>query len=136
MPDFTLEDRVALTKIVLATLKDWGINEAQQIRLLALPETTKPRQMKRYYFDDQPLPDEKQTYTRIEHIMGIAAALRTSYPLNPAAGAVWLKRRNRRFGDRRPLEIMLEDGINGVLAIRTHLDCSYDWHLDDQKNRY
>jgi Antitoxin Xre/MbcA/ParS C-terminal toxin-binding domain len=92
MPDFMLEDRVALTKMVLATLKGWGANEAQQILLLALPGTTKPRH--------------------------------------------WLKRRNRRFGNRRPLEIMLEDGINGVLAIRTHLDCAYDWHRDDQKNRY
>lgn len=134
MQDFTLEERIELTKIVLVTLKDWGADEAQQILLLALPADTKPRHMKRYYFDDQPLPDEKQTYIRIEHIMGIADALRTSYPLNATAGAVWLKRRNRHFGDRRPLDIMLEDGINGVLSVRTHLDCAYDWQLDDQKN--
>lgn len=138
MPDdtnlFTHDEQVALTKMVLEVLNDWGASQAQQIILLALPAETKPRNMKRYQFDDQPLPDDKQIYSRIDHIMGISDALRTSYPLNAAAGIIWLSRRNRHFGDRRPMDVMLEDGINGVLAVRTHLDCSYDWHVDDRNN--
>jgi len=134
MQNFTEEERIELTKMVLAVLNDWGTSEAIQIQLLDLSGDIKPRHMKRYYYDDVPLPDEQQVYQRIEHIMGIAEALRTSYPLNEAAGVVWLNRRNRRFGDRKPIDVMLEDGINGVLAIRTHLDCAYDWHMDDQKN--
>jgi hypothetical protein len=25
---------------------------------------------------------------------------------------------------------MLEDGLAGVIAVRVHLDCSYDWQID------
>jgi hypothetical protein len=24
---------------------------------------------------------------------------------------------------------MLEDGLGGIIAVRTHLDCAYDWHI-------
>jgi hypothetical protein len=31
---------------------------------------------------------------------------------------------------RTPLAVMLEDGLAGVIAVRVHLDCSYDWKID------
>ena len=24
---------------------------------------------------------------------------------------------------------LLEDGLGGIVAVRTHLDCAYDWHI-------
>ncbi|HLO27512.1 MAG TPA: antitoxin Xre/MbcA/ParS toxin-binding domain-containing protein, partial [Anaerolineales bacterium] len=62
---------------------------------------------------------------RIEHLVGIADALRTSYPRNAYMASIWMNRINHRFDNRTPLAAMLEDGLNGIIAVRTHLDCAY-----------
>jgi hypothetical protein len=38
------------------------------------------------------------------------------------------RRNNHRFDNRTPLVAMLEDGLDGIMAVRMHLDCAYDWH--------
>ena len=49
--------------------------------------------------------------------------------MNESAGAMWMRRANNRFQDRAPVRAMIEDGINGIMAVRVHLDCSWDWHV-------
>lgn len=127
MPPLTHDERLALARTVMAVLEDWGLQARDQIRLLALPPDTKPRQLRRYG-NDTPLPDEPPVQERVDHLLGIAEALRTSYPHSRQGGAMWLNRVNYRFDDRTPLAAMLEDGIPGILAVRTHLDCAYDWN--------
>ena len=100
--------------------------------LLDLPKGTPSRALRKYR-EQTPFPDDQAVMQRLEQIVGIAEALRTSYPHNPAMGTLWLQKRNNRFQDRAPLSIMVEGGMEGLLAVRMHLDCSYDWHLDNQK---
>ena len=83
--------------------------------------------MLRRYRDDTPLPDTREVNERVEHIIGIADALRTSYPHNPSMGLVWMKQKNKRFKRRAPVIVMVEDGLDGIVAVRSHLDCSFDW---------
>jgi len=132
MSGFSHEERVTLTQLVLTVLDDWDVSLADQITLLALPGTTRSRSMRRYH-QGEPLPDEPAVWQRMQHLMGIVDALRTSYPLNNAGGGLWMRRRNPRFNDRTPLATMLEDGDEGVLAVRIHLDCAYDWHIDSRQ---
>jgi hypothetical protein len=127
MQSLTHDERVEVARAIIALLDEWGLAARDQIRLLALPADTKSRQLRRYY-ENTPLPDEPLVRERVEHLLGIAEALRTSYPHSRHAGAIWLNRVNYRFDDRTPLVAMLEDGIVGILAVRTHLDCAYDWH--------
>jgi hypothetical protein len=42
---------------------------------------------------------------------------------------------NHRFDNRTPLAAMLEDGLGGIIAVRTHLDCAYDWHISDSASQ-
>jgi hypothetical protein len=28
---------------------------------------------------------------------------------------------------------MIQDGLGGLLAVRTHLDCAYGWHLSGSR---
>lgn len=127
MQPLSHDDRIAIARAIISLLDEWGLEARDQIRLLALPPDTKPRQLRRYY-ENTPLPDEPLVRERVEHLLGIADALRTSYPHSRQAGAIWLNRVNYRFDDRTPLAAMLEDGIAGILAVRTHLDCAYDWN--------
>ena len=120
------EDRAALARSIMSILDKWGLSASEQVRLLNLPDKT-PTRMLRRYRDDTPLPDTKEVNERVEHIVGIADALRTSYPHNPSMGLVWMKQKNKRFQRRAPVSVMVEDGLDGIVAVRSHLDCSFDW---------
>ena len=132
MSDMKKEDQLALTQAVMAILDSWGLPAEAQMMLLNLPKGT-PSRVLRKYREHTPFPDDLAVMQRLEQIVGIADALRTSYPHNPAMGTMWLQQRNNRFQDRAPLAVMVDDGMEGLLAVRMHLDCSYDWHLDNKK---
>lgn len=120
------EERAALARGIMSILDKWGLSASEQVTLLNLPEKT-PTRMLRRYRDDTPFPDIREVNERIEHIIGIADALRTSYPHNPSMGLVWMKQRNKRFQRRAPVTVMVEDGLDGIVAVRSHLDCAFDW---------
>ena len=133
MPTVSFEDRVQISRLIVTLLDDWGVRPADQVALLALPSNTPPRSMRRYR-DSEPLPDDPLVMERVEHLVGIADALRTTFPRNANMGAIWLHRRNQRFNDRTPLAMMLEDGLLGVITVRAHLDCAWDWDQSGSKS--
>ena len=122
------DEQAELAKLVMALLDSWGLSTEQKINILAMPNLPKVRSMRQYY-KGRAFPDDPAIMERIDHIVGIADALRTSYPLNEYMPAFWLQKPNKRFGDRAPLNCMLEDGIDGIVAVRVHLDCAYDWDI-------
>jgi hypothetical protein len=134
MQTLNLEDRIALTRAVVSLLDNWGATAVQQIALLALPADTRPGAI-RQFRQSTPFPESKQVMERIEHLIGIADALRTSYPHNAHMGDIWMNRENHRFDNRAPLAAMLEDGLAGIIAVRTHLDCAYDWNICGSDNK-
>ena len=122
----SVEDRNSLTKAIMNILDNWGMQAAEQVAILDLPDKT-PKRMLRRYREDTPFPDTPEVMKRLEHIIGIADALRTTYPHNPMMGSIWMRRKNDRFQSKSPLQLISEEGLNGILRIRTHLDCSFDW---------
>lgn len=127
--DMPHDEQVSLTLAVMSILDGWGLSSAQQISVLNLPQGT-PRRAMRKYRDNTPLPDAPGVMERLEHIVGITDALRTSYPHNPAMGNLWLQQRSKHFQGQIPLAIIVNEGLDGLVKIRMHLDCSYDWHTD------
>jgi uncharacterized protein (DUF2384 family) len=127
------EDRNALGRIVVNLLDDWGIGASDQIAMLALPEGT-PKRMLRRYHEDTPLPDDPDVMKRVEHLLGIADALRTTFPRNASIGLLWLKQPCKRLRRRRPADIMIEDGLSGLITVRTHLDCSFAWRESERQD--
>lgn len=132
MQSLNVEERLHLARMIVNVLEEWGVEPAGQVLLLGLPEDTKPRSMVRYG-KDLPLPEDAEVMERVEHLLGIADALRTTFPRNARMGTLWLNRPNNRFDDRVPLDVMLEDGLAGVIAVRAHLDCAFDWDLSGSK---
>ena len=133
MEKLTDEDRLALGRMVINILDDWDIMPSDQVLLLALPGKVSGRHMKRY-LDDTPLPDDPDVLKRVEHLIGIADALRTTFPRNNKIGVMWLKQPCKRLRRRRPMEIMLEDGLSGLITVRTHLDCSFAWRESERND--
>ncbi|MHB8741833.1 MAG: DUF2384 domain-containing protein [Sulfuricaulis sp.] len=128
------EDRVMLTRAIVSLLDGWGVSAADQVELLALPEGIRPSAI-RQFRQGTPFPDDARVMERIEHLIGIADALRTSYPHNAHMGAIWMNKINYRFDNLTPLASMLEGGLRGIIAVRTHLDCAYDWHLSGSDSK-
>jgi len=123
----TEDEQITLTVRIMEILDGWGMSAAEIISLLALPEKTPTRALRRYR-DNTAFPVSVETEERIEHIIGITDALRTSYPHNPQMGKMWIRQRSKKLKDEIPLQIIVENGLEGIIEIRKHLDCSYDWH--------
>jgi len=133
MAGLTQADRCELGRMVVNMMEDWGIKASDQVSILALPEGTPTRVLRRYQ-DETPLPDDPAVLKRVEHLLGIADALRTTFPRNAGIGVLWLKQPCKRLRRRRPLDIMIEDGLSGLITVRTHLDCSFAWRESERKD--
>ena len=73
--------RVLLTNHIMDLLDSWGTDGAQKIILLGLPDDMRVRKLERYR-QDESFPDTEIVNQHLEHLVGIADALRTSYPRN------------------------------------------------------
>ncbi len=121
----TEADNVIITQMTMQLMDDWGLDGKQIIQLLALPKSTRTRHLEKFRQGDS-FPMNNETYQRIEHIAGIADALRTTYPRNLNMGSRWLHTPHRRFRNNTPIETMLSSDT-GLLTVRSELDCSYAW---------
>lgn len=134
MIDLTQDEQIALTVRIMETLDSWGMSSAEIISLIALPEKTPTRALRRYR-ENTAFPLSPELEERINHIIGITDALRTSYPHNPHMGKMWMRQRSKKLNNQIPLQIITENGLQGIVEIRKHLDCSYDWHSDKREPR-
>lgn len=121
----TDQDNVVITKMTMQLMDEWGLDGKQIIHLLALPSNTRTRHLEKFRNGDA-FPENKETAIRIEHIAGIADALRTTYPRNIQMGSRWLHTPHRRFRNNTPIETML-NSETGLLRVRSELDCAYAW---------
>lgn len=121
------DEQVALTVRVMEILDGWGLSSAEIISLIALPEKTPTRALRRYR-ENTAFPLSPELEERVDHVIGITEALRTSYPHNPHMGKMWIRQKSKKLNNQIPLQIIVEGGLEGIVEIRKHLDCSYDWH--------
>lgn len=123
------EECVSLAQSIMGILDSWGLTAKQLSFILDLPKGTPTRALRRYR-EDTPFPQDSSVYERVEHIVGITEALRTTYPHNPAMGALWMKRSNKKLDHVSPLQKIVTDGLDGLVAVRSYLDCAYDWKVN------
>lgn len=126
------DQKVRFTRNIIAMLDEWKVKDSDQVGLLGLSDDTRSRQIRSYRQGSSIFPEDNSRLNEyIDHLLGIADALRTSNPCNASAGSMWMNRVNNRFKDRTPVNAMVEDGINSIVAVRVHLDCAYDWHISN-----
>jgi hypothetical protein len=131
----TPEERLSITRRVMALLDDWGLEASDILILLALPDTVKARHVPRF-IDQEPFPEDGAVNRRLAYLMRIEHALLTYFPRNPEMRSLWVKRGNKQFGRRAPLAVMVEDGESGLVAVLSHLDCTFAWDQTGSKTEY
>ena len=95
MASMSEEERLELTRGILNMLDDWEIEAKDQLALLGLNDVPS-REVKRLG-NSRPLPDEPEVMQRVEHLICIADALRTTYPFSQRMGRLWMHKPNRKF---------------------------------------
>jgi hypothetical protein len=124
--EMSIEDRIKMTRAIMIMFDELHIDPTAQVNLLGMPDDVKPRVMDRYR-KGTPFPDDEQIMRRIEHLVAIYDALRTSFPRNAKMGHHWLTSPNRHFNYHTPLQVMLTDGMGGLETVRGRLDCTMGW---------
>lgn len=132
--DSTTQDIIDRDQRVLQILQNWGLAPDAQIALLGCQNELKPRDLTKIEKGTKTLPDNEKLAVRIEHIIGIAEALHTSYPSRPEAGVSWMRQRNGKLRGRTPVQCLLQDGVRGLVKVRVTVDCAWGWHQDDKHN--
>ena len=131
-PELSPEQQLLRTQKVMNALDEWGLTGEQIRVMLDFPETERSRHLAKYR-KDTPFPDDEKVTSRVIYLLGIIDALRTTYPRNLQMGARWMAAPHVRLQNRCPLQAMLEDGENGVVAVLSELDCAYAWELSGSK---
>ncbi len=124
--------RMRMAAFILDMFKQWQVSLEDQRSLLGLPETIRKRHMHKLG-EEIPLPEDAEVIERAEHLLGIADALRTYFPNSSHARSRFIRSHSKKFQKRTPLQIMVDDGLSGLIRIRSHLDCTYAWDLSGSK---
>ena len=122
------------TQIIMQLLDDWELGGREVIDLLGL-EGLSLRHSDKYRSGTAPFPESRDLDKKLTHITGIANALETTFPKNKYMARVWLNRPHRRLSKKTPLEKVLHDGMNGLLWVRSELDCSFAWQQSQERRQ-
>jgi hypothetical protein len=112
------EARKALSVSLMAVLDRWQLFDPERLVLLGLSDTAALMR----YRKGEPLADEPKLLERAGHLLAIERVLRRRYPYQPALRRGWIKQKDAGLGDRSPLEVIEEQGLEGLRAVREHLD--------------
>jgi hypothetical protein len=129
---FDEHTRLRMANQIMEQFELWRVPLDAQLVLLALPDTIRKRHLHKFG-EDMPLPDDVSVMERAEHIIGIADALRTYYPNSAHARSRFIRSNSKKFPKATPLQIMINDGVSGLIRIRSHLDCTYAWDISGSK---
>ncbi len=124
--NLSLEDRVNLSRLLMSVLQKWEVDAGQQRSLLGMPDSAKGSDLRKLQ-GGKPFPEDEHMLSRAEHLLAIDDCLRTAYPRSSHMASYWLHQASRHFGQRTPLRVMLEGGMDGLRRVRGHLDCTQGW---------
>jgi len=124
--DYSTDEMKSITQGVMAYLDGWNLSAEQMLAVLGLEEAAKKRHLQSFRMGDRPFPESPDLMVRMDHIIGIADALRTTFPFSDKMRLLWLRKPHRRFKKNTPLAVIMSDNSpNGLLRVRMEVDCNY-----------
>jgi hypothetical protein len=113
------EARGRLATMVTRLLEHWALTTAEQSALLGLSAASRSTLAR--YRTGEPLADSRDLLDRAGHLLGIHKSLRLLFPHDRDLAYRWMTQANRRLG-ARPVDVVIEQGFEGLLAVRRYLD--------------
>jgi Protein of unknown function (DUF2384) len=115
----TREARGRLASMVTQLLEHWELPATEQATLLGLSAGSRSTLAR--YRNGEPLADSRDLLERAGHLLGIHKSLRILFPHDRDLAYRWMTQPNRRLG-ARPVDLVIEHGFEGLLAVRRYLD--------------
>ncbi|CAK0767253.1 putative DUF2384 domain-containing protein [Gammaproteobacteria bacterium] len=116
------QELAELTHEVFQILSAWKTNLAQQAALLGLPAGT----LERYPLDIS-LPPDSEVISRAEALLAIDQSMCLTFPHTPELARLWITTSSHMFSQRTPLEVMLAEGLSGIMNVRSLLSGTEVW---------
>jgi hypothetical protein len=124
-PNFNSEKaRRALTEAFFSLTKLWELTRQEEARLLGWDYAEKRSTLDYMRKGKTVLDKDQDKLERVIDLINIHKSLRILFP-NPSSRPEvyhWIKVERERFGDYSALDIMLEEGKEGIAAIRDYLE--------------
>lgn len=109
-----------LARAVTAAFAEWQLGNADQLILLGLARNN--RMALTRYARGEALGANRDLRDRAGHLLGIWKSLKLLYPHNKELRGKWITSPNAFFGDHRPIDIVDEFGLPGLVIVRGKLD--------------
>ncbi len=109
------EARKALMEAVLALFDRWKLSERERLHLLGFSRMPLPKA-------GEPLPQNQLPMERIGHLLAIDRALHALYAEQPELCDQWIAMYPVALDGRRPLDLMLAEGVEGMRKVRLVID--------------
>lgn len=113
------EGRERLARLLTKLFEHWQLSASEQAALLGLSPDNRSTVAR--YRRGEPLADNRDLLDRAGHLLGIHKSLRLIFPQDRDLAYRWMTTANRRFG-ARPVDVVIEHGFEGLLALRRYLD--------------
>jgi hypothetical protein len=111
--------RTHLSRLVTRLFDHWGLRPSEQAGVLGLSPSNRASIAR--YRNGEPLADNRDLLDRVGALLGIHKTLRIIFPRDRDLAYRWMTTFNRRLA-ARPLDIVLERGFEGLLAVRRYLE--------------
>ena len=117
IPLITAQEAEAMARAVIRLFGKWNVSDAEAREILGgLAARTYAR-----WKTGEPGRIDRDLATRLSLLMGIHKGLRYLFS-DPERGYAWVKKPNRAFDGRTPVEIMVQGDIFSLVRVRSWLD--------------
>lgn len=106
------------TNNVIALFKHWELKNEEECELLG---GISPAQLAKLKKGTAHI-SSRDTIERVGNLLGIHKNLRILYPYNREVVYQWIKGRNQKLHNLRPVDVMLEYGYIGIAQVRRFTD--------------
>lgn len=111
--------RESLARLITRLFDHWQLSTVEQAALLGLSPDNRSTLSR--YRKGEPLADNRDLLDRAGHLLGMHKSLRILFPHDRDLAYRWMTTVNRRLG-ARPVDVVVERGFEGLLALRRYLD--------------
>lgn len=117
IPQITTQEAEAMARTVIRLFEMWQVSDAVAREILG---GLAARTYARWKVGELGRID-RDLATRLSLLMGIHKGLRYLFS-DPERGYTWVKKPNRAFGGRKPVEILAQGDIFSLARVRSYLD--------------
>lgn len=115
----TNQTKSELGKLAMNLFDCWELSVDEKLILLGLSPNS--RNVLAAYRKGQTAPGKKDTVSRIILLLSIFKSLKILFPYNEGIRNSWIKRKNGYFNDKRPLDVAMDKGMDGLMLVDGHL---------------